>query len=55
MKQRATNELVILHCVRFKEEADLCNYVRQRNIRTDDIRNIVYNQSQELYVLFYWL
>lgn len=45
----------MLQCVRSKEEADLCNYVRQRNIRTDDIRNIVYNQSQELYVLFYWL
>lgn len=52
MKQRATNELVILHCVRFKEEADLCNYVRQRNIRTDDIRNIVYNQSKNYMCCF---
>ena len=44
----------MLHCVRFIDESDLCNYIRQRNIRKDDIINIVYNQSQELYVLFYW-
>jgi len=45
----------MLNSLRFSDESDLCNYVRQRNIRKDQIINIVYNQTQELYVLFYWL
>ena len=44
----------MLHSVRFSDEGDLCDYVRQRNIDKDKIQSIVYNQPQRLYVLFYW-
>lgn len=44
----------MLTCVRFDDPFDLCDYVRRRNISKDDVQNIVYNENQRLYMLFYW-
>lgn len=44
----------MLHHERFDTEFDLCDYVRQHDIDKTDIQNIIYDQNQRMYVLFYW-